>query len=76
MSEVRVSQCFVTTWWLYTHTILLDIRQEEIKKIKGHSQCGIDKIFDRVNSYLSELYDAVKVFTANGEQTRGKHTVH
>ena len=45
-------------------------------KNKRSFQCGIDKIFDRVNSYLSELYDAVKVFTANGEQTRGKHTVH
>ena len=37
--------------------------------VKSKDISNIDKIFQRVNRDLNELYDGVKVVTANGEQT-------
>lgn len=38
-------------------------------KSKYHSDSGIDKVLARINCDLIELYDGIKVVTANGEKT-------
>ncbi|XP_051558169.1 uncharacterized protein LOC127443496 [Myxocyprinus asiaticus] len=48
---------------------LAAIRLLAMVKSKDLSDCGIDKIFERINRDLIELYDGVKVVTANGEKT-------
>ena len=48
---------------------LAAIRLLAMVKSEDYRQCGIDKIFERVNRDLHDLYNGVQVITANGEKT-------
>ena len=48
---------------------LAAIRLLAMVKSEDYRQCGIDKIFERVNRDLHDLYNGVQVITANGAKT-------
>lgn len=48
---------------------LAAIRLLHLVNSKDLSDCGIDKVRERINCDLIELYDGIKVVTANGEKT-------